>query len=71
MPHHSRADKVIARWREVERQLVSTPPGTAIHESLRVEAANLRDEYQELLRAAQDVEGHSLDSPDDPRPRLR
>jgi hypothetical protein len=53
VPHHSRADILIARWREVERQLARTQPGTPETEALQAEADSLRDEYQALIEAAQ------------------
>jgi hypothetical protein len=56
VPHHSRADIVIARWREVERQLAHTQPGTPEADALQAEADSLRDEYQALVEAAQDAD---------------
>jgi predicted aminopeptidase len=53
--HQRAAEAVIARWREVERQLAETPEGPEA-EDLRAEAAKLRDEYQALIHAAQDAD---------------
>jgi hypothetical protein len=56
VPHHSRADTVISRWREVERQLVRARLGTPEADALQAEADSLRDEYQALVEAAQDAD---------------
>jgi chemotaxis regulatin CheY-phosphate phosphatase CheZ len=48
------AEVVLARWREVERQLDGMLAGTPEAEALRDEAAALRNEYQTLVRAALD-----------------
>jgi hypothetical protein len=53
VPHHSRADIVIARWREIERELEGVAAGTGVAKALRAEANSLRDEYQRLLERAQ------------------
>jgi hypothetical protein len=50
------AERVLARWREVERELAAADPGSPEAERLREEAAGLRDEYQQLMA---DVEGHA------------
>jgi hypothetical protein len=54
MPHE--AERVLARWREVERNLSATELGSSEADSLRAEAARLRDEYQQLVA---DVQGHA------------
>jgi hypothetical protein len=38
-------ETVLARWRQVERDLARTELGSAEAESLQSEAARLRDEY--------------------------
>jgi hypothetical protein len=43
------AEVVLARWREVERELASLPDESPEVEGLRSEAAALRDEYQRIV----------------------
>jgi hypothetical protein len=43
------AEVVLARWREVERELASLPEESPEAEALRSEAAVLRDEYQRIV----------------------
>ena len=43
------AEVVLARWREVERELASLPDESPEAEGLRSEAAVLRDEYQRIV----------------------
>jgi hypothetical protein len=43
------AEVVLARWREVERELASLPDESPETEGLRSEAAVLRDEYQRIV----------------------
>lgn len=54
MPYQRAAEVVLAKWREIERQLAETSVETSEAEGLRAEAARLRDEYQALIRAAQE-----------------
>jgi hypothetical protein len=46
------AEVVLARWREVERQLAATSDDAPEVEGLRAEAARLRDEYQRIVARA-------------------
>jgi hypothetical protein len=46
---------VLARWREVERALEAVAEDSPEAETIRAEALRLRDEYQVLIRAAQDA----------------
>ena len=52
MPYRQEAELVLAAWREVERQLDTTPEASSDAELLRAEAARLRDRYQALVGAA-------------------
>jgi hypothetical protein len=54
--HHSRADIVISRWRDIERQLDRARSGTPEADALQAEAGSLRDEYQALVAAAQQAD---------------
>jgi hypothetical protein len=49
MEDEHRADEILARWREVERELERATPGSPEAEALQFEAAQLRDEYQALV----------------------
>ena len=52
MPTRRETEAVIAMWREIERALVRTEPGSLEFERLTSDAALLRDEYQRLLAQA-------------------
>ena len=61
MPYLRQAEVVLARWREVMRELESTEQGSAEALFLQVTAARLRSEYEQLV---EDVHGHGQrDSP--------
>jgi hypothetical protein len=50
--HQRDAEIVLARWREVERQLSALAEDAPETEVLRAEAAGLRDEYQRIVTRA-------------------
>jgi hypothetical protein len=52
MPYRFRAEAVLAKWREVERELAGVLPGSPEAEHLAGEAARLRDEYAAVIEAA-------------------
>lgn len=52
MPYQREGEIVLAMWRDIERQLAEADPDSAEAEDLRLEAARLRDEYQQLIQAA-------------------
>lgn len=54
MPYQRAAEVVLARWREVERQLGEVQPDAPEFGVLQAEAARLRNEYQAFIRAARD-----------------
>ena len=54
MPYE--AERVLAQWREVERDLTAVDPESPEAERLRAEVGRLRDEYQQLVA---DVQGHA------------
>jgi hypothetical protein len=54
VPYQRAAEVVLAKWREVERQLAEVPVDSPEAEVLQAEAARLRDEYQALIRVARD-----------------
>jgi len=54
MPYRAEAMIVIEMWRDVERRLADASPGSPDEESLRQEAARLRDEYQRLVGLARE-----------------
>ena len=54
MPYQREAEIVLAMWRDVERDLQATEPGSHEAESLQAEAARLRDEYKRLTDLARD-----------------
>lgn len=56
MPFQGQAIAVLGRWREVERQLAQPDLSEEGAETLRAEAARLRDEYQQLIAAAIDAQ---------------
>ena len=67
MPYQRAANVVLAKWREVERQLADVPVDYPEAEVLQAEAAKLRDEYQALVRAAR--ENNRPQPPPFPEPR--
>ena len=68
MPYQRAAEVALSKWRQVERQLAETEPGTPNSEWLQAEALRLRNEYHRLLDAmcepADDVSAHSAPSDD-------
>ena len=54
MPYQREAEIVLAMWRDVERDLQATEPGSHEAESLQAEAARLRDEYKRLTDLARE-----------------
>jgi hypothetical protein len=50
MANHVQTASLLARWREVERQLDEVIPGTPEEEDLQAEAAALRQEVERLTR---------------------
>jgi hypothetical protein len=52
VPYQREAEVVLAMWREVERNLDATDPGSPEADALIADAARLRDEYQRLVKAA-------------------
>ena len=51
MAYQREAEVVLARWREVERTIADLRDDDERLEALQNEAAQLRDEYQALVRA--------------------
>lgn len=60
MPYQRTAEVILARWREVERQLAEAPAGAPEAEWLQAEASRLRHEYHDLLDA---IEAERRDPP--------
>ena len=54
MPYQREAEAVLAMWREIERSLAQAEPGSPEAERLQSDAVLLRDEYQRLIREAQE-----------------
>ena len=54
MPYQRAAEVVLAKWRDVERQLAEVTVESPEAEALRAEAARLRNEYQAFIRAARE-----------------
>jgi hypothetical protein len=54
VPYQRAAEVVLAKWREVERQIAEMPVETPEAEALQAEAARLRNEYQAFVRSALD-----------------
>ena len=54
MPYQRAAEVVLAKWREVERQLGELKGDSPEAEVLKAEAARLRNEYQAFIRAARE-----------------
>ncbi len=53
----SRAEEVLGRWREAERRLAGTSPGTNAHREAAAEVEAARVEYHAILDE-QDVAAH-------------
>lgn len=56
MAYQREAEVVLARWREVERMIADLRDDDERLEALHYEAAQLRDEYQALVRALEENE---------------
>jgi hypothetical protein len=54
MPYQREAEIVLAAWREAERKLAETVPGSDEEEATIADLARYRDEYQRLIRAARE-----------------
>jgi hypothetical protein len=52
MPYERESTRILARWREVERQLLNVEEGSLDAEGLQAEALLLRNEYAALVDAA-------------------
>jgi hypothetical protein len=61
VPYRQEAEVVLARWRQVEHDLKSAPPGSAEAANLIEEWARLRTEYQRLFDLARE---HHRPEPD-------
>jgi hypothetical protein len=55
MPYQREAEVVLAAWREAERKLADTEPGSAEQEAIVADLARMRDEYQRLIQIARAV----------------
>lgn len=55
MPYQREAEVVLAAWREAERTLADTVPGSAEEEAVVADLARMRDEYQRLIQRAREV----------------
>ena len=58
-----RAEEVLSRWREAERRLAASSPGTPAHDQAAREVETARLEYHEILNE-QDVAAHAGDRPE-------
>jgi hypothetical protein len=56
MPYQAAAAQLLARWREVERELETVPPASPEAEALIADAAALRNEYQRVIAEARAAE---------------
>lgn len=54
MPYQRAAEVVLAKWRDVERQLGELKGDAPEAEILKSEAERLRNEYQAFIRAARE-----------------
>ena len=54
MPYQRAAEVVLAKWREVDRQLGELKADAPEAEVLKAEADRLRNEYQAFIRAARE-----------------
>lgn len=52
MLYQQEAEKVLAAWHEVERDIAAVEPGSPEYVTLLIEARQLRDEYQRLVDSA-------------------
>jgi hypothetical protein len=50
--YQKEADKVVAAWREVKRDIAGVEPGSPEYVTLLIEARQLQDEYQRLVDTA-------------------
>jgi len=55
--HRREAEEILATWRELERSMESTEPGSPEYERLASDVALLRDEYQRLVALAMAEDG--------------
>jgi hypothetical protein len=61
MTYRQDAEKVLAAWREVERDLERATPGSPEAERLDAEAGRLRADYQAIVGAAMTDDPEPLD----------
>ncbi len=52
MLYQQEAEKVLAAWLEVARDIASVEPGSPEYVTLLIESRQLRDEYQRLVDSA-------------------
>lgn len=52
MLYQKEADKVVAAWREVKRDILLVEPGSPEYVTLLIEARQLQDEHQRLIDTA-------------------
>ena len=52
MPYQRLAQAVLARWREIERQIAELPVDSPEADELKLESYRLREEYQALIEQA-------------------
>lgn len=52
MLYQKEAEKVVAAWREVKRDIAAVEPGSPEYVTLLIEARQLQDEYQNLVDTA-------------------
>jgi hypothetical protein len=50
--YQKEADKVVAAWREIKRDIAAAEPGSPEYVTLLIEARQLQDEYQGLVDTA-------------------
>ena len=56
----NRTRDALHRWREAERALAATRPGTRAARAALAELELARDAYQQLVDGEVDVEGHQM-----------
>lgn len=56
MPYQQEGEIVLTMWREVQRALADTTPGSVEAEYLQAEALRLRDEHLRLTELAREHE---------------
>lgn len=61
MTYRQDAERILAAWREIERDLEDVAPGSPEAERLEAQAASLRDEYQAIVGAAMTADPDLLD----------